>query len=52
MKVSLKCINSIFHVNSGYNFLLELVWKNNFEANDWLQGLKTEFEIEILSSKL
>jgi DNA-binding Lrp family transcriptional regulator len=42
------CINSIFHVNSGFSFLVEVVFKENFELISWMDEIKSKFEIEII----
>lgn len=41
------CINSIHHINSGYNFLVELVCKDNFELIKWIEKSKEMFELKI-----
>lgn len=42
------CVNSIFLVNSGFNFLIEVVFKENILLLNWIEQMKSRFKIEIL----
>ena len=46
------CVNSIFHVNSGFNFLVEIVCKDNLELLNWIEDVKTKFDVEIMSFQI
>ncbi|MBR9691221.1 Lrp/AsnC family transcriptional regulator [Candidatus Woesearchaeota archaeon] len=46
------CVNSIFHVNSGFNFLIELVCKDNLELLNWIEDVKTNFDVEVISFQI
>lgn len=42
------CVNSIYSVDSGYNFLVELVCKDNMELINWIETLRKNFSLEIM----
>ena len=42
------CVNSIFIVNSGFNLLIEVVFKENIGLLNWIEQMKSRFKIEIL----
>ena len=46
------CVNSICHVNSGFNFLIELVCKDNLELLNWVEDVKIKFDVEIISFQI
>jgi DNA-binding Lrp family transcriptional regulator len=37
-------VNSLYHVDSGFQFLVEVICKDKMELNQWLDGLQTEFQ--------
>ena len=42
------CVNSIYHINSGFNFLIELVCKDNFALRNWIEEIKSAYFLEII----
>ena len=42
------CINSIYHTNSGYNFLVEAIFKDNLALLSWIEGIKFRFGLEVV----
>ena len=43
-----ECVNSIYHINSGFNFLVELVCKDNLELRNWIEEIKMMFPLKIM----
>jgi len=41
-----ECVNSIFHINTGYDFLIEVVHKNPIELKSWVLEMKSMFGAE------
>ena len=44
---SQKCVNSIYHTNSNFSFLVELVCKDSFYFINWMDQLKSKFALEL-----
>ena len=42
------CVNSIHHTNSGFNFLVEIVCKDNLELRNWIEDAKIKFPVKIM----
>ena len=42
-----KCVNSIYRVNSGYNFFLEVVCRDSLQLINWIEKIKARFTLEI-----
>jgi len=49
---SQKCINSIYFINSGFNFLLEIILKDNLQLIDWIEKLKSKFDLELIQFQI
>lgn len=41
------CVNSIYHTNSNFSFLVEVVFRDNLEFINWLERMRAEFPIEM-----
>lgn len=41
-----KCANSIYHTNSGFSFIVEVVCKDSFEFINWVEDMNRKFPIE------
>lgn len=41
------CINSIYHINSGFDLLIELICKDNLEMLSWVDHAKQSFPVDI-----
>jgi len=46
------CINSIYHINSGFSFLLELVCKDHLELVNWIEDIKSKFSLKLHSFQI
>jgi len=46
------CVNSIFHTNSNFSFLIEVVFRENFEFINWIEKMRAEFPIEMQSFQI
>lgn len=44
---SQKCVNSIFFINSSFNFLFEVIFKDKLEYVTWLDNIKSNYQMEI-----
>ncbi len=44
---SQNCVNSIYTINSGYNFLVEIVCRDNLDMVNWIEGLKNRFSMDL-----
>jgi DNA-binding Lrp family transcriptional regulator len=42
------CINSIYHINSGFSFLVEIVCKDSLELINWIEDIKSKFNAEVV----
>ena len=42
------CVNSIYFINSGFNFLIEIVCKDNLALRNWVEDVKAKFSLEIM----
>jgi DNA-binding Lrp family transcriptional regulator len=49
---SQKCINSIFFINSGFSFLFEIIFKDNLELINWIEELKSNFNLELIQFQI
>ena len=47
-----KCINSIYRINSGYNFLFEVVFRDSLQLINWIEKIKALFVLEIISFQI
>jgi len=43
------CVNSIYFIDSGFSFLVEIVCKDNFELIGWIEEVKSKFSLEMVS---
>ena len=41
-----ECVNSIYHVNDGYDFLVDCVWKDAIDRKNWICRLSSDFSPE------
>lgn len=39
------CVNSIYHINSSFDFLVEVVCKNLVELKEWVNNIEKKFEV-------
>ncbi len=46
------CVNSVYHVNSGYDFLVEVVFKNQIGMKNWVENAKMRFNLGITSFQI
>lgn len=44
---SQKCVNSIYHTNSGFSFVVDVVCKDGFQFINWVEEMKGKFPMEI-----
>lgn len=47
-----KCVNSIYRTNSGFNFIVEVVFRSNFDFITWIEELKPRFRLEMSSFQI
>ncbi|MCB9358887.1 hypothetical protein H6503_03065 [Candidatus Woesearchaeota archaeon] len=40
-------VNSVFHTNTGSDFLIEVICKNEFDMIDWIRKTKSDFNLEV-----
>jgi len=40
------CVNTIYHINSGYDLLIEVIFKDISELKEWVSDAKERFEFE------
>ncbi len=43
----MKFVNSIYHINSGYDFLVDVVFKDVSKLKFWIEEIKKHFDLEI-----
>jgi Lrp/AsnC family transcriptional regulator for asnA, asnC and gidA len=41
-----ECVNSIYHINDGFDFLIDCVWKDAISRKNWICGLSARFPVE------
>ena len=46
------CVNSIYHINSGFNFLVEIIFKDQLGLIKWVEEIKSTFPLELMSFQL
>lgn len=46
------CVNSIYYTNSPYNFLVDIVCKDHFSLDQWVEHTKSRFKIETKSFQI
>ena len=46
------CVNSVYIVDSGFDFLIELVCRSSLELINWIDELKKRFVMEIMSFQI
>ncbi len=42
-----KCVNSVYHTNSSFSFLIEVVCRDSFQFINWVEQLKSKFSVEL-----
>lgn len=45
-------VNSVYRINSDHHFLVEVVFRNNFEFINWLETLKSVSQVDITSFQI
>lgn len=43
-----RCVNSIYHINSGYDFLIDVVFRDASKMKDWIDTAKSMFGVDII----
>jgi len=43
----MKFVNSIYHINSGYDFLIDVVFKDVSKLKFWIEEIKKHFDLKI-----
>ena len=46
------CVNSVYHVNSGYDFLVEIVFKSQILLKQWVEIAKERFNLDITTFQI
>lgn len=46
------CVNSIYHTNSNFSFLVEVVFRDNLEFINWLESTRSMFQADIDSFQI
>jgi DNA-binding Lrp family transcriptional regulator len=46
------CVNSIFHVDAGFSFVIEVIFKDNLEMKNWTDEIKSKFDIELMQFQI
>ena len=46
------CVNSVYHVNSGFDFLVEVVFKNHILLKQWVENAKKQFNLDITTFQI
>ena len=41
------CVNSIYHINSNFDFLVDIVCKDVIELKHWIEDVKRNFSVDI-----
>ena len=41
------CVNSIYHINSGFDILIDLVCKDAIELKHWIQKIRRDFSVDM-----
>jgi DNA-binding Lrp family transcriptional regulator len=41
------CVNSIYHINSGYDFLVDVVLKDTHMLKSWVSDIQTNFSAKV-----
>ncbi|MBW2995710.1 winged helix-turn-helix transcriptional regulator [Candidatus Woesearchaeota archaeon] len=44
----LRFVNSIYHIDSGYDFLIDVVFKDVMGLKFWIEEIKKHFSLEVL----
>ena len=42
-----KCVNSIYHINSGFDFFIDVIFKNAIEMKRWMEDSKNKFNLDM-----
>ena len=42
-----RCVNSICHINNGFDFLIDCVWRDAIERKEWICSLCSRFNVEL-----
>lgn len=42
-----ECVNSIFHINSGFDFMIDCVWKDALCMKEWILRVNEGFEPQL-----
>ena len=46
------CVNSIYRINTGFNFMIELIFKDHLKLLNWMEAIKAKFPLEITSFQI
>jgi Lrp/AsnC family leucine-responsive transcriptional regulator len=41
------CVNSIYHIDSNYDFLIEVVFKDTVELKHWIDAVQSDFSADV-----
>jgi Lrp/AsnC family transcriptional regulator for asnA, asnC and gidA len=41
------CVNSIYHINSGFDFFIEVIFKNAIEMKRWIEDSRNRFNLDM-----
>ncbi|MBN2111783.1 Lrp/AsnC family transcriptional regulator [Candidatus Woesearchaeota archaeon] len=41
------CVNSIYHINSGFDFFVEVIFRNAIDMKRWVEGAKNRFNFDL-----
>jgi DNA-binding Lrp family transcriptional regulator len=47
-----RSVSSIYHTNSGFTFLLEIVCKDSYEFVRWLENIRSRYPVDINSYQI
>ncbi|MBD3248709.1 hypothetical protein GF336_01570 [Candidatus Woesearchaeota archaeon] len=47
-----ECVNSIYRINHGFNFLFELICGDSIGMLNWIEDIKTRFGVELLNFQI
>ena len=42
------CVNSIYHINSGFDILIDVICKDHIELKHWVEQIQRDFSVEIV----
>ncbi|MEE9525781.1 MAG: Lrp/AsnC family transcriptional regulator [Candidatus Woesearchaeota archaeon] len=42
------CVNSVYHINSGFDFLIDVICRDIIELKFWIDDVKKDFSLEVI----